>query len=648
MGACMARPDYESERSRVIDKRHVEVDMVDEKGRAMSTVGDLGAPTGPPRIHRDRTLDRSKSREWGVTQRATPLKDCPDELLLAELEHRNIRLHEKVTGDLVHQRYKFGKVLGQGSSATVYEGVHRRSKLEVAIKVIKKNGDMNDDESMATELDILKMVHHRYILNCHELFETPQCIWVVMEFIRGGELLELLIEGGVYTERDASRAMKQAFLALSYLHSQGIVHRDLKLQNLLLTDKERTSDLKVCDFGLSAQIPRSAVDWGDKDAVKGYRGLSDKWGTPQYFAPEMLQKAYGPQVDMWALGVVLFQLLVGRLPFNAASNSELFRQIERSHDHLRRLFEMPEWRSVSPHAKDLVVKLLEPDPLKRLNADEALDHEWVALKGNIGGNVDLKMAQQLLKQQVAQKRLTAMWHVLDIINALDDSSKGGRGGMKSPKPKQLPPVLLKRASQASTADFGNVSHGKGMTASDRGSNAPNRQRVNSATDRIEELQTLFNLFDTDGSGTIDADEIQALFRKLGFDPNPKKLRDLIMEVDDNKNGELEFSEFCEFLKLAKRPGQGIGLNEGMQDTLNSLSNDQGYISNEDLSQFLVTFAETTGQHISSTEIQDVISLAEDPDGGGGARASDIAAAMMMPADQRKKRVGEIAAQRSGH
>ena len=74
-----------------------------------------------------------------------------------------------MTGDLVHQRYKFGKVLGQGSSATVYEGVHRRSKLEVAIKVIKKNGDMNDDESMATELDILKMVHHRYILNCHEV-----------------------------------------------------------------------------------------------------------------------------------------------------------------------------------------------------------------------------------------------------------------------------------------------------------------------------------------------------------------------------------------------------------------------------------------------------------------------------------------------
>jgi serine/threonine protein kinase len=138
----------------------------------------------------------------------------------------------------------------------VHEARHKRTGKDVAIKVIKRNDDMNDEESMATELEILKSVHHRYILNCLELFETPQCIWVVMEIIRGGELLDLLIEGGVYTERDAARAMKQAFLAISYLHSQGIVHRDLKLQNMLLTEKERTSDLKICDFGLSAQVQR--------------------------------------------------------------------------------------------------------------------------------------------------------------------------------------------------------------------------------------------------------------------------------------------------------------------------------------------------------------------------------------------------------
>ena len=134
---CGAPVDLESERSRVIDRRaaHVDVEIHqerDHKGRAISTIAPGGMP-GPPRIHRDRTLDKSKNITVGVTQREIPLKDCSDELLLAEIEHRNIRLHERVTKDLVESRYKFGKPLGQGASAMVYQAMHKRSSLEVAI-----------------------------------------------------------------------------------------------------------------------------------------------------------------------------------------------------------------------------------------------------------------------------------------------------------------------------------------------------------------------------------------------------------------------------------------------------------------------------------------------------------------------------------
>ena len=102
MGCMFSNHDYESERSRVIDKRQrqhtgYDIELRDETGRNLSVVGDLNPPAGPPRIHRDRTLDKSKQLVWGVTQRSTPLKDCTDELLLAELEHRNIRLHERVS-----------------------------------------------------------------------------------------------------------------------------------------------------------------------------------------------------------------------------------------------------------------------------------------------------------------------------------------------------------------------------------------------------------------------------------------------------------------------------------------------------------------------------------------------------------------------
>jgi len=599
------------------------------KSRAASFFGE----NQTPRVHKAAPrLLKNNSIEFGVQARMTPLKDCSDEQLLAELEQRNIHLHDKVTRDLVNSKYTFGKLLGQGSSAAVYAAVHNRSKVSVAIKVIKKNDDMNDDESMRTELEILKMIHHRYILNCHELYETPQCVWVVMEMIRGGELLDLLIDGGVYTEKDAARCIKQVFLAISYLHSQGVVHRDLKLQNLLLTEKDRNSDIKVGDFGLSAILPRGAHDSSDKETMKCYNKLSDRWGTPQYFAPEMLRKAYGPQVDIWALGVVLFQLLVGRLPFNASSNSDLFRLIDRSPEHLARLFALPEWNSVSEVARDLVTKLLEPDPVKRLNADEALQHPWVALKGAQGAG-ELKTAVVMLKKEVAQKRLTAMWHVLDIINALDASGAVKPSSHSPRAPKQLPPMLAKRASQGSVANL--------HSAMDAGS----RPRQDSTgTDRMEELQNLFQMFDIDGNGTIDCDEIAALLKKLGFTPDEAKICEIVNRVDANNNGQLEFAEFCEFLKLAK---QGVGLNQAVEQELDAYSAADGYISRDEISKLTRTFAETLGQHITDEDVEDVLALSIPEDEEGlQVKTTDVAKAMMMSPDRRKHNAEERRRQRS--
>mmetsp|Transcript_43812 Transcript_43812/g.121269 ORF Transcript_43812/g.121269 Transcript_43812/m.121269 type:complete len:374 (-) Transcript_43812:433-1554(-) len=366
--------------------------------------------------------------------------------------------------------------------------------------------------------------------------------------------------------------------------------------------------------------------------MKAYNKLSDRWGTPQYFAPEMLRKAYGPQVDIWALGVVLFQLLVGRLPFNASSNSDLFRLIERSPEHLARLFALPEWSSVSEVARDLVTKLLEPDPLKRLHADEALQHPWIALKGAQGAG-ELKTAAFLLKKEVAQKRLTAMWHVLDIINALDASGAVKPTSHSPRAPKQLPPMLAKRASQGSVANLHSVAD-SGL-----------RPRQDSTgTDRMEELQNLFQMFDIDGNGTIDCDEIAALLKKLGFTPDEARIREVVNKVDTNNNGQLEFVEFCEFLKLAK---QGVGLNQAVEQELDAYSAADGYISKDEISKLTRTFAETLGQHITDEDVEDVLalSIAED-DGPFQVKTTDVAKAMMMSPDRRKHNAEERRRQRS--
>jgi hypothetical protein len=403
--------------------------------------------------------------------------------------------------------------------------------------------------------------------------------------------------------------------------------------------------------------------------VKAYHGLSDRWGTPQYFAPEMLWKAYGPQVDLWALGVVLFQLLVGRLPFNASSNPELFKQIERSPETLRRLFSYSEWQNVSDLAKDLVTKLLHPDPKQRVNADEALAHEWIALRGGAGAGGDLRATQHLLKQQVAQKRRTALWHVLDIMNALE-------GPGATPR---LHPALAKRASDASYSNIHRqASSGKG------------RARLASQTDRVEELQNLFNLFDTDGNGSIDQYEIQALFKKLGFEVNPQRLQEVrnsprladplrdrgvehagqpphshafaalvrlpcqvMSKVDQDANGTLEFAEFCEFLRLAKTAeglggSGGLGIGSAVEDSLNSLADEEGFISNDGLVGYLSAVASATGQPLTESEIQDVLALSQDAGSGGSIRPSQVRDAMMLGASERHTQAEQRRATRSGH
>ena len=131
-----------------------------------------------------------------------------------------------------------------------------------------------------------------------------------------------------------------------------------------------------------------------------------------------------------------------------------------------------------------------------------------------------------------------------------------------------------------------------------------------------------------GNGTIDQHEIAALFRKLGFEPNPVKLRSLMDEVDSNKNGELEFAEFCDFLKLAKSGERGLGFGDAIAGELASYTNANGYINNEDLGQFLQAFA--GGQTISQAEINDVLALAGENSGqaDGNLRPADIAQVLM--------------------
>jgi serine/threonine protein kinase len=164
-----------------------------------------------------------------------PLGEVSDEQLLAEVARRRLDLHDKITDALVKETYDFGKALGHGASGEVLLATHKANGKSFACKIVKKNSNMNDAQSMSTEIEIMKRIRHRNVVSMFELYETPKCLWIVLELVDGGDLYHFIATNPEYNEAIASRQMRQILLGVHYLHSLGIVHRDLKLENILLT-----------------------------------------------------------------------------------------------------------------------------------------------------------------------------------------------------------------------------------------------------------------------------------------------------------------------------------------------------------------------------------------------------------------------------
>jgi len=164
-----------------------------------------------------------------------PLGEVSDEQLLAEAARRNLDLHDKITDTMVKETYDLGKVLGHGASGEVVLATHKLTKGKFACKVVRKDSNMNDAQSMSTEIEIMKRVRHRHIVSMYELYETPKCLWIILELVDGGDLHHYMASVDYYSEAFAARHLKQILSGVHYLHSIGVVHRDLKLDNILLS-----------------------------------------------------------------------------------------------------------------------------------------------------------------------------------------------------------------------------------------------------------------------------------------------------------------------------------------------------------------------------------------------------------------------------
>ncbi len=230
-----------------------------------------------------------------------PLGEVNDEQLLAEVARRHLDLHDKITDSLVKETYEVGKVLGHGASGEVFLVTHKTTLQKFACKVVKKNSSMNDAQSMSTEIEIMKRIRHRNIVSMYELYETPKCLWIVLELVDGGDLHSYLANTINFNEVMAARHMKQVLQGVHYLHSLGVVHRDLKLDNILLAVRlwlicfgvmkmmvgcpqgsGPQADVKIADFGLSALVRideegYDAEESGKRKRYKMLKEVGDEW-----------------------------------------------------------------------------------------------------------------------------------------------------------------------------------------------------------------------------------------------------------------------------------------------------------------------------------------------------------------------------------
>ena len=258
----------------------------------------------------------------------------------------------------IHNHYSFIKILGHGSIGTIREAVrkhHTDSDEKFAIKSMPKKS-VSSTCILKSELQILLSSDHPNLIKLFEAYEDSEYIHLVMEHCNGNSLLQAL-SGIVLTEQQALPIMYQIFSAISYLHKIQFVHRDLKLNNFIITGSDKWTQIKVIDFGLSSKF----VD---------NKKLDFALGTPFYMAPEILNNEYGKECDVWSLGICLFKILSGSFPFCGNGIDEIFKSILYANVK----FKHGVWEGVSGGCKDLIKKMLVKDSKNRIWMDGVLEH----------------------------------------------------------------------------------------------------------------------------------------------------------------------------------------------------------------------------------------------------------------------------------
>ncbi|KAL5566660.1 hypothetical protein UlMin_029824 [Ulmus minor] len=448
------------------------------------------------------------------------------------------------TGRDISAAYDLGRELGRGEFGITYLCTDASSGHKFACKSIskKKLRTAVDVDDVRREVEIMKHLrNHPNIVKLKDTYEDENDVHIVMELCEGGELFDRIVARGHYTERAAAAVMKTIVEVVLNCHQNGVMHRDLKPENFLFANKKETSPLKAIDFGLSVFF-------------KPGEHFNEIVGSPYYMAPEVLKRNYGPEVDVWSAGVILYILLCGVPPFWAETEQGVAQAIIRSVIDFKR----DPWPRVSDNAKDLVRKMLDPDPKRRLTAQEVLDHPWIqnakkAPNVSLGETVRARLKQFSVMNKLKKRALgviaehLSVEEVADIKEAFEMMDNGKKGKVNLDELRnglqklgqQIPdPDLLILMEAADVDRDGALNYGEFVAVS-----VHLRKMAND-----EHLHKAFAFFDRNQSGYIEIEELRnALSDEVDTD-SEEVIAAIMHDVDTDKDGRISYEEFVAMMK----------------------------------------------------------------------------------------------------
>ncbi|KAF4676681.1 hypothetical protein FOL47_005632 [Perkinsus chesapeaki] len=464
-------------------------------------------------------------------------------------ESRDLRMAKIITHSKIADIYEFdGRILGSGVSGSVRSITNKSTGQHFALKKLPTwNLNKKKYDQLYNEVTIFLRLDHPNIVRLHEVYEDRESetrrsktfLYMVMERCSGGELFDRLKNVKRFSEADAAGLVRQMFSAVNYCHEHNICHRDLKLENWMFLDKSLNSPLKLIDFGFSQRFTSGVP-------------LTRVCGTCFYVAPEVLKGTHDQKCDIWSLGVITYMLLSGMPPFSGSNEQAILRSVRVGKYN----FSAPVWKSVSPEAKQFVVRLLTKDPTRRPSCSEALRDPWLQsaaarkemppLDTSVLENLHRFAAAGTMKR--AALGLIAMTMSMPQVRELEEQfralDKDGNGVITLEELTTALTEKLNMSKEEAQSVFRKLDvtgdheiHYSGKVDADEFLAASLELHI---ADNESLILDAFRKMDRDGSGSISLENLRTI---LGEDYMGTRIEELLKECDINGDGQIQYEEF---------------------------------------------------------------------------------------------------------